>query len=139
MLPVEWEPRAEPLTPVAVAVHGSYCAALVKRLLARDDEALSGLKGLASSKLVLILGQSTQLPWVAGCEYLGKDAQAPSLLLPTHSLPQLGSALLEQALRTRFTQMPLAVLPGLSTCVPVSGARQLDREYLQNWLRDHAS
>ena len=138
MTPIEWITREEPLEPVAVAAGGSVARRLLRRLLARQDEEVSQLKGLASDNLVLVLGATTRLPWVPGCHYLGKDPEAPSLLLPTHSRPNLDAALLEQALRARYSAMPLAVLPSLSLLISASGALHLDRAFLQAWLDRNA-
>src|SRR5262249_18847627 len=81
VMSLSWGPRAVPLAPCAVYAEGEAARALVRRLLARTDEELARLRGVAAASLVLILGED--LPWVDGARYLGADPLALALLLPT--------------------------------------------------------
>lgn len=141
LLPVAWRPRPVPLDPVGVAARGEAARALAKRLLARwdrDGEALSRLSGVAGPDLVILLGDAAALPWVEGAAYLGRDAHAPSLLLPTNREPTVPLPLLERALLIRasrlHTEPPLAVLLDPPLLASTLEARPLVRSQIRTWL-----
>jgi hypothetical protein len=133
-LPVHWSLRAQPLAPAAACATGAVAAKLVRRLLQRSDEALTRLRGVASPRLIALLGDEAELPWVDGVIYLGRDLDAPSLLMPTQRQPDVHPTLLERALLARFTDVPLALLIEPSACVPLGKARPLARISLEHWL-----
>jgi MoxR-vWA-beta-propeller ternary system domain bpX5 len=138
LLPVAWRPRPVPLEPVGVAARGESARALARRLLARGDETLSRLSGVAGPDLIILLGDATALPWVEGATYLGRDAQAPSLLLPTNREPAVPVPLLERALLIRASRLhaepPLAVLLDPPLLASTLEARPLIRSQIQTWL-----
>lgn len=133
--PPSWNPRAEPLPALAVAGVGPVALALARRVLAAEDAALARWSGVAGPGVLVLLGDTGSLPWVDGVVYLGRDAAAPSLLLPCTLAPDLAPALLDRALVTRAQRgTPLAVLPRSGHLVPVGAARPLSRETLGAWL-----
>jgi len=121
-----------------MAVRGDAVRALAQRLLARDDEALSRLSGVASPGLLVVLGETVDLPWVDGAVYLGRDADAPSLFLPTSREPTAPLPLVERALlaraRTSGTSPPYAVLIDPPLLASTQAARPIVRPVLQAWL-----
>lgn len=142
LLPVAWRPRPVPLDPVGVAARGEAAKALARRLLARgDDEALSRLSGVAGPDLIILLGDAPALPWVEGAAYLGRDAHAPSLLLPTNREPSVPLPLLERALLIRASRLhaepPLAVLLDPPLLASTLEARPLIRSQIRTWLEEH--
>ncbi|MES1245732.1 MAG: hypothetical protein ABUT39_29265 [Acidobacteriota bacterium] len=138
LLPVAWRPRPVPLDPVGVAARGGAARTMARRLLARGDEALSRLSGVAGPDLIILLGDATALPWVEGAAYLGRDAHAPSLLLPTNREPAVPLPLLERALLIRAARLhaepPLAVLLDPPLLASTLEARPLVRSQVQAWL-----
>jgi MoxR-vWA-beta-propeller ternary system protein len=140
LLPVSWRPRPVPLDPVGVAARGEAARRLAQRLLARGDEALARLSGVAGPDLIVLLGEASALPWVEGAAYLGRDAHAPSLLLPTNREPGVPLPLLERALLARAarlqTEPPLAVLLDPPLLASALEARPLVRSRLQAWLEE---
>lgn len=138
LLPVSWRPRPMPLDPVGMVARGEAARALAKRLLARGDEALSRLSGVAGPDLVILLGDAATLPWVEGAAYLGRDAHAPSLLLPTNREPTVPLPLLERALLIRASRLhaepPLAVLLDPPLLASTIEARPLVRSQIETWL-----
>jgi hypothetical protein len=131
---VAWRPREPPLAPVCALALGAAARALAARLLARPDAELVRLRGAASAELLAVLGEPEWLPWADGVTYLGRDPEAPALLLPVHLAPRLHPALLERALLARAAAgAPLAVLPESSRLVPLGGARPLHRDALRAW------
>jgi hypothetical protein len=140
LVPIAWRPRPVPLEPVGVAARGEAVRIMARRLLARTDEALGRLSGVAGRDLFILLGDAALLPWVEGAAYLGRDAQAPSLLLPTNREPTIPLPLLERALLTRAERLkaepPLAVLLDPPLLASALEARPLVRTRLQLLLEE---
>ena len=140
LVPIAWRPRSAPLEPVGMAARGEAARALARRLLARSDEDLARLTGVAGQDLILLLGDSALLPWVEGAAYLGRDARAPSLLLPTNREPTVPLPLVERALVIRAGHLkaepPLAVLLDPPLLASVLEARPLVRRRLQFLLQE---
>lgn len=135
VISVAWRPRPAPLDPVGVAARGEAARALARRLLARDDEALARMSGAAAPGLLVVLGASADLPWVDGAVYLGKDASAPTLLLPTTREPSVPLPLVERAFaRAAGAPPPLAVLLDPPLLTSLQAARPILRTTLQSWL-----
>lgn len=138
-IPVVWRPRARPLAPVGAAARGRAARLLAERLLARSDEELARLEGVAGEDLLVVLGPSAELPWTDGAVYLGRDPEAPSLLLPTTREPSVPLPLLEQALVARALRVPgvappLAVFPDPLLLASTLEARPITRVMLMIWL-----
>ena len=133
--PVAWSPRGEPLTALAVAGVGPVSRALARRALAVEDALLARWSGVAGPGVLVLLGDTESLPWVDGVVYLGRDAAAPSLLLPCTLAPDVAPSLLERALVARaHVGTPLAVVPRSAHVVPVGAARPVSRVTLGAWL-----
>jgi hypothetical protein len=106
---------------------------LAQRLAARDDAALGALTGVAADALLIVIGDPAALPWVDGISYLGCDAAAPGLLLPTALAPSIPPRVLEAAVRARMEPGPVAVLTAPARLVPCGAARAIDRAQLVAW------
>ena len=142
-VPIVWRPRTAPLEPVAMAARGEAARALARRLLARSDEDLARLTGVAGQDLIVLLGHAGDpalLPWVDGAVYLGRDARAPSLLVPTNREPAVPLPLVERALVARAAHLraepPLAVLLDPPLLASVLEARPLIRRRLAFVLQE---
>jgi len=136
LLPLRWQVREPPLEPVATAATGPAARALARRLMAMSPERLAALSGVAGGELLLVLGEGKDLPWVDGVQYLGRDPEAPGLLLPTTLRPAVPLPLVERAamLRRRTAPMPVAVVLDPPLLVPLEEARPVDRAVLRQWL-----
>jgi hypothetical protein len=136
LLQISWQNRSLPLTACAVAARGEAARELARRALVRDDEELAKLNGAAGEGLLILFGETNILPWADGALYLGRDEQAPSLLLPTTIVPDMPLALFERALRMRFAQLPLplAVLPQWNLVLPCGTAQGVARHKLEKQL-----
>jgi hypothetical protein len=112
-IPIRWSARAVPLTPTAVIACGPVAARLADRLLTFADDLLLRLRGVAGRDLIVLTGESSDLPWLDGVDYLGRDPLAPGLYIPTTLEPTPSVVLLERALRRRAPQLaaPLALMP----------------------------
>ncbi|APR84264.1 Hypothetical protein A7982_09613 [Minicystis rosea] len=134
-IPVAFRPRAVPLGILAAAARDAAAVALAKRLLARDDAALAALTGVSAPGLLVVLGDAATLPWVDGVVYLGRDPEAPSLLLPTALEPDVPAPLFERAVLARSQGgAPIAVLLDPSMLVSVAGARPIERALLGSFV-----
>jgi MoxR-vWA-beta-propeller ternary system protein len=129
-------PREAPLAPVAALATGEAARRLARRLLAASDAELARLEGVAGPDLLAVTGAEADLPWVDGVHYLGRDPDAPALLLPTAARPVIPAPLLERALLARAPAdgTPYAVLPAPLTLVPLGGARPVLRARLAAWI-----
>jgi hypothetical protein len=131
---LSWSPRPLALPALAVAGVGPVALGLARRVLATPELPLGPWRGVAGAGVLVLLGEADTLPWVEGVLYLGRDPQAPSLLLPCTLAPSLAPALLERALVARAEGLtPLAVLPASRRLVAVGAARPLSREVLAAW------
>jgi len=128
---VAWRDRAAPLVPAAVLGLGPVASALGDRLDRMSDDELTKLEGAAGREALVVLGPADRLPWVEGAVYLGRDPQAPTLLLPTAIEPHVHPALLEAAVARQFAGPGLvAVVADPPRLVRVEAARALDRRRL---------
>jgi hypothetical protein len=132
---IMWEPRDVPLLPIAAAARGEAALGLARRLLHESDQDLARLEGVAGRHLILVQGDSSLLPWVNGIEYLGTDAGAPAMLLPTNYRPVLPSSLLARAFEIKpEAGGSIALLANPLLLVPLRSARPICRETLASWL-----
>lgn len=125
-----WAPRDRPLDVCGLLARSGAYAALLDALLARSSETLAALHAVAGDEVIVVLGAAEEIPWIDGGEWLGRDPEAPSLLLPTALAPGLPLTLLERAVLRRFAsaETPLAVVPGM--VVPLAAARPVRRAKL---------
>jgi hypothetical protein len=141
---VTFVPREQPLVPAAAVAVGAAARRLGRRLL-EEDSRLAELRGLGSGDLLLVIGDADSLPWSDGIAYLGRDSEAPRLLLPTALRPDVPLDLFERALFRRSEsasperQSPaaggvLAVLASPRRLVQVGLARRIERPLLEQWL-----
>lgn len=127
-LAVRWVARAVALAPVAVHAEGPARLRLRDALLRRAS--LAGLAGVGNAAVLVIAGEA--LPWAEGVGYLGRDPDAPGVLLPTLRRPAVPLDLFASAVLARVPRegWPVAVIePGL--LVPLGSARGLGREDLR--------
>jgi hypothetical protein len=131
-----WRPRERPLVPCAVIASGEAAPRLASRVLERTNGELARLRGVAGDGLVLLVGDADDLPWVDGVAYLGRDAAAPSLLVPTSLEPSIAPALFERAVLARAARLvpPVAVLEAPPRLVSTADARALSRERLRAFV-----
>ncbi|NUO49050.1 MAG: hypothetical protein HOV80_09365 [Polyangiaceae bacterium] len=128
---LSWRARRDPLEPRAVCAVGRAARALAAAALARSDEALGALCGVASEDAIVLLGDSEALPWADGVGYLGVDPEAPSLLVPTALAPSIPLALLERAALRIAETAPIAVLLSANQFLAVGSARPVARAALE--------
>jgi hypothetical protein len=122
-----WIERAAPLTPAGLVAPIGVVPALRARLLARDDEALARLRGVATASEWIVIGPEGELPWIDGLTYIGRDPEAPALWVPTYLALTPPAPLVERAIRARFGEPPFVVIGSPMRVVSMGAARPLDR------------
>jgi hypothetical protein len=136
-IPLAWSARPVPLAPGAVVGRAGAARALARRLLTWDDARLAQVRACAGDGVLVVIGEEASLPWVEGALYLGHDAAAPTLFLPTHRAPGVPTDLLAEALAGRLGRGPWAAFPsegGGLVAVPLAAAGPVARTQLQGWL-----
>ena len=125
--------------PCGVAVRDHAARILARRLLTRPSEELARLQGVHAPGLLLVLGEARDLPWVDGSVYLGREAGANRLLIPTTLACSLSLSLLERALcrQVEAWQLPLALLPAWNRIISLGAARVIAPETLTRWLEEN--
>ncbi|MGE0322988.1 MAG: hypothetical protein AB7K71_34030 [Polyangiaceae bacterium] len=148
--PRESRPRPVPLEPLALVAHGEVAARLVQHLLTwpdqsqRGERCLADLRAARTADSLFVLAEPRSLPWVDGVQYLGRDTDAPELLLSTHVAPALPLSWLRAALARRASRLDLSAAPPLAVClepprvVSLGAARKLCREDLLHWQRERS-
>ena len=80
----------------------------------------------ASGDAVLILG--SDLPWIDGLVWLGRDPRAPELLLPTRYEPPVHPGLIARRLG------PVAMTLDPARVLPISATGRLHGPAVERWL-----
>lgn len=128
-LKIIWRNRFDALTPSAVIAFDASAKKLKEKLLALDDEKLGLLQGVFAENLLFIAGAEENLPWTDGVIYLGKDALASQIFLPTNRRPDVPLDLFEKKLLQAFAmQKPFAVLE--NKIVPIGKMLPVSRKIL---------
>jgi hypothetical protein len=109
---LEWEPRWPPLEPVFAVARGVVATGLARLLLAAPSR-LAALRGVVSPGLLAVTG--SELPWVDGIEYFGRDGASAWLLVPTGRRTLVPTSWLERRYRTALPRAgwPCVLLPPL--------------------------
>jgi hypothetical protein len=136
-IPLVWSARSVPLPAQAVVGRGAAGRALARRLLAGPATDIGQVRACAGAGVLVVIGAEASLPWVEGAFYLGHDAGAPALLLPTNRTPGVPADLLAEALARRLGRGPWAAFPddaGALVAVAVGAAGPVARAALEGWL-----
>ncbi|WP_455924096.1 bpX5 domain-containing protein [Pseudomonas putida] len=107
----QWQPCPNPPAPRAAVAWGEAAARLHARLLQMPAAQRRRLEATAASQVLIVSGDSADLPWVDGVEYAAPAPQAAGLWLPTRWQPQVAADLLLQGLQARFPRLPLLLWP----------------------------
>jgi hypothetical protein len=133
---ITFVPRADSLDPVSVVAMGPVARVLARRLLRLSDAGLAALRGVAGDGLIALIGDPAALPWADGVVYLGRDAGAPRLLMPTTLRPTVAPDVFERAIaRHTGTQAgPWAVLPAPPLVISLADALPVERACVRRFL-----
>ncbi|WP_249679645.1 hypothetical protein [Pseudomonas abieticivorans] len=125
----QWQRRGEPLAPRAAVAWGEVARQLHARLQQLPAGARKRLQATASHGLLVVTGESADLPWVDGIQYAAPAPQAPGLWLPTQWQPDACSELLLQALSARFPRQPLLLWREPALVIPLDRQLPLSLEH----------
>lgn len=115
-----WQARTEPLPAKAAVAWGRAARALHLRLQQIEPGQQSGLSATASRDLLIVVGETGDLPWVDGTAYAGPCSEAPGLWLPTLAAPDLPTELIARSLQRRHPgRQPLLLWPRPEAIVPL--------------------
>jgi len=129
-LKIEWINRFDALAPQALIAFGAAAQRLRSKLLKLDDEKLANLQGVFAENLIFVSGSAENLPWADGVIYLGRDAPAASILVPTNLRPNVPVDLFEKSLLKNFAaQKPFAVVE--DKIISVGAMRPISRKILE--------
>lgn len=117
--------------PLAVVAWGDNAVRLHARLCALSTEHLMRLLGTASRDVLVVSGQTADLPWVDGAAYAAPCNEAPALWLPTLYQPDVPGDLLSQALLQRHPRSTLLLWPTPAAIVPLDRQLPLSDEHLR--------
>lgn len=124
---VRWVSRFDALPPLALIAFDVAAVRLKGKLLTFDDEQLSAWQGVFAENLLFVSGEN--LPWTDGVVYLGKDARAASIFVPTNLRPNVPFDLFEKSLLQRFAaQKPFAVVE--KRIISIGKMRPISRKVL---------
>lgn len=135
---ITWSLREPPLEPSGCFASGDAALLLATRLLelsSSDAARFARLSGVATPDSLFVMGAADDLPWCDGVAYVGRDPDAPALLLPTTHAPSVHPALLQQALlRAGGGASRLLVQIAPPAIVPFDRAAPLARSLIERWV-----
>lgn len=123
---LDWQIEAEPPAPRGLVASGRVADALLA-VLRQRLEPPAPLQLCAAPELLVVLGNSAELPWVDGGVYVAPRPHAPGLWLPTTERPRWPLDLVERAALRRHPG-PLLLLRDPAVLLPLGSA--------QSWSAD---
>lgn len=132
--------RAAPLPVAGALALGEAARAMARRLAARPEACarLAGVEvGVAPHRGIVLVGEALAIPWAPGVIWLGREPDAPALLVPTRLAVAPHAALVVEALRRRtgdpHGSFVLAEIAGAPCVVPLAAGRTPGGEELSAW------
>jgi hypothetical protein len=132
---LRWRERTQALRPAGLVAPRMLAQSLLADLARRDTGALQGLAAVATSSMLVLLGEEAKLPWFDGVRYCAPAPDAGGLWLPTARAPELPADLVHEALRQRtgLAQLLLWPDPAPAIVLRLDGALPLQPRVLA-WL-----
>src|SRR5579883_3285341 len=132
---IAFEHRDVILDPIAVGGLGPAAHSLAHRLLDLDGAQLGRLRGAAGHGVLIALGETSDLPWAEGVFYLGREAEAPKLLVPTTVRPVFAGDVIERAVARHTAPLPgpWALLHSPPLIFSLAQAAAIERGELRKW------
>jgi len=124
-----WCDAPTPIAPRGVIGLGPVAHALL-RAVEKDPQ--RGCMAVAADGLLVLTGETGQLPWVDGVRYISPCAEASGLWLPTTRHPEVPLDLLARALARRHGEHPLLLLEQPSLLLSLARLLPVDARWLQH-------
>lgn len=126
-----WQPNNELKTPVAVIAWYDTVKQLLFYLLQNSADCdLAQFQFVKGENFIVIIGQSSQLPWVDGVQYAMSDSQEPQLWLPCHVKPSISTTLLSKAISYKFAHQHVLIWDNPRVVIPLDRKWPLTKEFL---------
>ncbi|MFQ1054263.1 hypothetical protein ACFX2V_04280 [Gilliamella apicola] len=128
-----WQPNEdEAITPIAVVAWHETVKHLLTHLSKNLDKFdLTKFQFVKGDHFIIIIGPSSQLPWVDGVQYAMVDNQTPLLWLPCHAKPSVPSLLLADAIANKFDHKHVLLWDRPQAIIPLSFSWPLTKEFIQ--------
>lgn len=123
MIALRWSPREVPLGVEGVVGFGDVGRQLALRVADREGD-----RGLVAGEHLVVFG--TDLPWLDGVRYIGRDPAAPGVYFDTRLVPEVPVDLLAAACRDRYGEQ-VVLLPDVA--LGLSGLGALAPDALLRW------
>ena len=130
---MQWLAQEPALAPAGAVACGRAARDLLRRLQLCAAEDRKGLRFVATADMLVLLGETGQLPWIDGIRYCAASPAAPMLWLPTLLRPGQPLELLQQRLLHEAGHGPVLLWPEPQCFIPLDAAAPLDEAALQ-WL-----
>lgn len=118
-----WREHAAPPPPRAAVAWGALARDLVAHLERLGPAHQARLTLHANRDIVVVQGDTADLPWLDGVAYAAPADEAPSLWLPTRDAPDVAIDLLARALQQRHRRQPLLLWPEPAALIPLDRPR----------------
>jgi hypothetical protein len=122
LTPWAWHERRDAPPPQAAIAWGETIDAMHERLARVPTEKLSKVLLTFNLDVLIAIGATDDLPWVAGVAYAAPSPEAPSLWLPTCWQPDVPCDLLARALTRQYQRQPLLLWRKPFTVLPLDRA-----------------
>lgn len=127
-----WQPNNDTVAPIAVVAWNDVVTSLFNHLLAeQNNNDLSQYQFVRGDDFVVIIGQSSLLPWVDGVQYAMFDSHEPRLWLPCHAKPSISVSLLAKAILHKFGCEPVLLWDQPKVIIPLKQMWPLTKEFLE--------
>lgn len=127
-----WQPNNDTVAPIAVVAWHEVIGHLITHLLTNQNSYdLSQYQLVKGNDFIVIIGQSSLLPWVDGVQYAMFDKQEPGLWLPCHAKPSIATSLLAKAIFHQFKCESALLWDQPKVVIPLNQKWPLTKELLE--------
>lgn len=120
-----WQPVDSPISPLAAVAWSGVARRLHDRLIALPTDQQARLQITANCDVLIVMGSTSDLPWVEGIEYAAPSADAPALWLPTRWQPDVSIELLAKAFLGKNRRQPLLLWQNPAVVIPLDKSQPL--------------
>ena len=127
---IDWQARSDPLPPSGLLARGGAARTLLARCARLESERKARLRGVFDRELMIVFGESADLPWTNGGIYLGASLDFPGIYWPTVQAALPREELLAHAFLRADSPLkpPLAILPDPPEVILIRDPRPLPED-----------
>jgi hypothetical protein len=127
-----WSDTIDALDPEAALFKRDNFSTLIQCLLNFSDDRISKLKGIWCHDFIVLLGRSSELPWLPGVHYYGRHRDAPNVYTPTNRQCDLRYDLIQKLVLNTYPKGSYILEPTSRILIPLLDARVIDRPFLDS-------